>query len=62
MLEELQQPRDRFVVIPSPHNVQEFFIYDCLLEQSIGSSHPSFQSGLEMVSHLNRLTPYFSHS
>lgn len=60
MLEELPQPRNRFVVIPSRENLQEFFIYDSLLEQPIGSSLPSFQSGQEMVSHLNRVTPYFS--
>ncbi len=62
MLEELPQPRNRFVVVPSPHHLQEFLIYDSLLEQPIGSSLPSFQSGLEMVSHLNRITPHFFHS
>lgn len=62
MLEELPQPRNRFVVVPSPDDAQEFFIYDSLLEQSIGSAHSSIQSGMEMVSHLNRMMPDFSHA
>ncbi|WP_170145278.1 hypothetical protein [Ammoniphilus oxalaticus] len=52
------QPRNRFVIMPDLKQSNTFIIYDSLLEQHIGRPG-SLQSGLEMASYLNRMTPQF---
>lgn len=57
MIDYSPQPMQRFVVVPSEE--QNFIAYDCLLEQAIGSPFSSMQPCMEMVTHLNRITPNF---
>ena len=55
---KLHSPRERFVIMPDLSQPNTFIIYDSLLEQQIGQPGP-IQSGLEMISYLNRMTPQF---
>lgn len=57
-MKEFYTSRGRFVIMPDLDQPNHFIIYDSLLEQQIGRSGP-IQSGLEMISYLNRIAPPF---